>query len=248
MQKKYLLFLSILFLMVSCGSSEEVNVSTNSFLNNLTGVYEGVYKDTTYEIWIEEIERITASNEHALSIFIFEKSKSTTVEQFLAKYPDTQSYSNAICKYVQENPDKLSGHNLQESPSMYYDISADQVWKWNNLGSLGYFTLSANNKDTSFEINIQHYINFPENDEHALKSVDTNANGTAKEIHFLETGFIKKPWNYVFSGPSIEVTKSSTETKSILKQYLNIIKETQELFSSEGKQNRSYCDTNPSSN
>ena len=126
---------------------------------------------------------------------------------------------------------------------MFYDISADQVWKWDNWGSLGYFTLPSDNKNTSFEINIQHYINFPENDEHALKAIDTNANGTVTEIYFLETGFIKKPWNYVFSGPSIKVTKSSTETKNILKQYLNLLKETQELFLSAGKQNRSHCDT-----
>ena len=229
--------------MTSCEDSEEVTVSTNSFLNSLTGVYEGTYKNTTYETWIEEIERITASNEYALSIFTFEKSKLTNVERFLTKYKDTQSYSNAICKYVKENPEEFSRHNLKTSPSMFYNISADQVWKWNNLGSLGYFTLPSDNKDTSFEINIQHYINFPENDEHALKSIDTKANGTVKEIYFLETGFIKKPWNYVFSGPSIKVTKSSTQPKNILKQYLNIIKETQELFLSAGKQNRSYCDT-----
>lgn len=242
MQKKSL-FIPILFLMISCGSSDAVNSSTNNFLNNLTGVYEGTYKSTTYEIWIEEIERITASNEYSLSIFIFEKRNSASVEQFLTKYPDTQSYSNAICKYAEENPDKFSEHSLQESPSMYYDISIDQVWKWDNLGSLGYFTLSTNNKDTSFEIFIHHYIDLLENDEHGLKSIDTNTNGTATEIHFFETGFIKKPWNYVFSGPSIEVTKSSTEPKNILKQYLKVIQETEDLFSSAGKQNRSYCDT-----
>ena len=112
MKAKPFLLASLLFLIISCGSSEEVNVSTNSFLNSLTGVYEGVHKNITYEIWIEEIERITASNEYALSIFIFEKSKFTSVEQFLTKYTDTQSYSNAICKYVKENPGKFSEHNL----------------------------------------------------------------------------------------------------------------------------------------
>lgn len=245
MRIRLLLFGFLLFFTASCGSGGKVNVSTESFFNNLTGVYEVSYDSVNFEIWVEETDKNPGRNEHLISVFIFEKNKTSDVQQFLAKYQDVQSYSDDICKYVKENPDKFADYDLKTSPSLYYDISADQIWKWDNLGGLSYFILSSDKEATSFDVlTVQHYINLPGNDEHAIKGFDTNAEGKITKVHLLETGFIKKPWNYLLSGPSLKVRKISSEPKGLLKKYLNIREESRELFMEEGKQNRSYCDTN----
>ena len=122
-------------------------------------------------------------------------------------------YANMLKKTLESFPNITYKHHLV----CFTTYPLIKFRKWDNLGSLGYFTLPSDNTDTSFEINIQHYINFPENDEHALKSIDTNANGTAKEIHFLETGFIKKPWNYVFFRPLYRSDQIFYTTKKYFK-------------------------------
>ena len=243
--KIYLFLMGAFFLFTtSCGGGE-VNSSTEDFLSNLIGVYKTNYEDTDFEIWIEEIEKDLVQNQHHIAMFIFEKNKTSDIQQFLTKYPDVESYSEAICNYVKENPDKFFDHDLKTSPSMYYDISADQVWKWDNLGALSYFVLSSNNKASSFDsVSVRHYINLPENDEHALKSFDTDSEGKATKIHLLETGFIKKLWNYILSGPSLKVDKTTSEAKDLLKQYLKTVEETRKAFVEAGENNRSHCDTN----
>ena len=230
---------------VSCGSAGKVNVSTDSFFSNLTGVYEVNYDSVNFEIWVEEIDKKPEQNEHFISVFIFEKKKASDIQQFLTRYQDAPSYVAGICKYVEENPDKFADYDLKTSPSLYYDISADQIWKWDKLGGLSYFILSSGKEDTSFDaFTVQHYIDLPKNDEHGVKGFDTNAEGKVTKVHLLETGFIKKPWNYLLSGPSLKVNKISSEPKGVLKQYLNIREESRELFIEAGKNNRSYCDTN----
>ena len=242
--KIHFALLGFLFLFTaSCGGGE-INTSTESFLSNLTGVYKTSYEDTNYEIWIEEINQYPEHSQHQIAVFIFEKGKASDVQQFLTKYPDVQSYSNSICNYVKENTDQFSNYNLKTSPSMYYDLSADQVWKWGrNLGALSKFFLSSNNKASSFDaVRVPHYIDLPENDEHAIKSFDTNSEGKATKIHLLETGFIKKIWNYVLAGPSLKIEKTSSELKGLLKQYLKTVEETRKVFVEAGENNRSYCD------
>ena len=231
---------------VSCGGGEKLNTSIDKVLSNLIGVYTTKYKDTDYEVWIEKLDQSPGGSGQFISVFMFEKSKTTKIQSFLAKYQDVESYSADICEYIKENPDKFTEYSFKESPSFYYDISADQVWRWdNNLGALSYFILSSDSKDSSFDtVSTLHPINLPTDDEHVLKSLDTDSQGKATKIHLLETGFIKKIWNYVLSGPSLSLTKESSQAKALLKQYLDLREETNKLFTEAGKENRSYCDKN----
>ena len=237
------LFIPLLFLSASCESGKKVNTSGTSFLNYLTGIYEGEYSDKTFEVRIEGLDQNAATGERLVSLFVFEKSKSSDIQEFLTRYPDVQSYAEGICKYVKENPNKFSEYDLQTSPSMFYDISADQVWKWDNsLGSLGYFIIPSNASVSSFDINPHYYINLHIDDEYGVTKIHINNKGEAVEIQFFETGFIKKPWNYFVSGPSLEIRKISSETKGVFTQYYNTVNETRELFVKAGEENRSYCD------
>ena len=241
--KIHFALLGFLFLFTASCGGVEINTSTESFLSNLTGVYKTSYEDTNYEIWIEEIENAIGRNEYYISVLLFKKDKASDIQSFLTKYPDVKSYSDSICNYVKENPNKFSGYDLKTSPSLYYDISADQVWKWDKLGAVSFFILPSNNKASSFDaVSVEHYIDLPENDEHALKSFDTNSEGKATKIHLLETGFIKKIWNYILAGPSLKIEKTSSEPKGLLKQYLRTVEETRKAFVEAGENNRSYCD------
>ena len=106
--KIHFALLGFLFLFTASCEGGEINISTESFLSNLTGVYKTSYKDTNYEIWIEEINKYMEHSQHQIAVFIFEKGKASDVQQFLTKYPDVQSYSNSICNYVKENTDQFS--------------------------------------------------------------------------------------------------------------------------------------------
>ena len=241
---KKILFISLLLLSTACGNTDNLNInlSQKDVISNLTGKYEGTYKNTIFEIWIEKSEQST-HNQSYLYIFIFEKDKVLHVNQFLTKYQDTQMYSNSICEYVKKNPNKFLNHTLQESPSMFYDVSVEEIWNWNNLGGLGYFFVSIDNlSSVSFDIDIQHYINLPINDEHGLTKLYTNSKGEGVKVKLFETGFFKKLWNYPLGGPSIEIQKISSDTTGLLDQYHKILHETREAFTESGKTNRSYCD------
>ena len=247
MRMKYynLFILTFLFLSTSCGGGEKVNTSGTNFLNQLTGIYEGVYDDRTFEVRIEELEKDAATGEQLVSLFVFEKSKSSNIQKFLTRYPDVQTYKKGICEYVEKNPNKFSGHDLQTSPSMFYDISVDQIWIWDNsLGALGYFIIPSNALVSSFDIRQQHYIDLYVDDEYGVKTLYINSKGEAVKIQFFETGFIKKPLNYLMSGPSLEIRKISSEKKGAFAQYYNTVNETRELFIKAGRENRSYCDVN----
>ena len=222
-----------------------VNTPETRFLNHLIGIYEGEYKDKMFEVRIEEWKQHAPTGEQLLYVFVFEKSKSSNTQEFLTRHTDVQAYVEDICNYVEENPNKFSEHDLQTSPSMFYDISADQVWRWNNsIGALGYFTVPVNGKASvsSFDIKIRHYINLHTDDEYGLKKIYLNDKGEAVKIQFFETGFIKKPWNYFMHGPSLNISKVSSETKDVLTQYYNTVNETRELFLKAGEENHSYCD------
>ena len=244
--KYYNLFIPLfLFLSISCGGGEKANTSGTNFLNQLTGIYEGVYDDRTFKVRIEELEQNTATGERSASLFVFEKSKSSDIQRFLTRYPDVQTYTEGICEYVEKNPNKFSGYDLQTSPSMFYDISADQVWRWDNsLGALGYFVILSNGMVSSFDIRPHYYIDLHVGDEYGVKTLYINSKGEAVKIQFFETGFIKKPWNYLMSGPSLEIRKVSSEKKGAFAQYYNTVNETRELFMKEGRESRSYCDVN----
>ena len=239
------LFIFLFLFSTSCGSGAKVNTSGTDFLNQLLGVYEGVHDGRTFEVRIEELEQDPATDDRLLSLFVFEKNKFSNIQEFLTKYKNVQAYSEAICKYVKENPSAFSEHDLKTSPSMFYDISADQIWRWDqSLGSLGHFFVPRNTVVSSFDISPRHYIDLYENDEYGVIKLHINSSGEAVKIQFFETGFIKKPWNYFMSGPSLEIRKASSKTEDLFAQYYSVVNETRELFEKAGKENRSYCDKN----
>ena len=241
MKTQYLIFAFLLFFSTSCGGQ---GATTSGKASDLIGVYEGVFKGTAFEVWIEEVEQNPASNEHFLSLFVFRKDNFSSIQQFLTRYHDVQTYSDSICNYVKENPNQFYGYDLKTSPSLFYDISADQLWIWDNsLGALGHFIVSPGHSGSSLNIRPHYYINLYPNDEYGLQTLYTNSKGEAIKIKFFETGFIKKPWNYVpLFGPSLKIHKTSPTTKDLWAQYNNVTRETRELFTQAGRENRSYCE------
>ena len=89
-------------------------------------------------------------------------------------------FSDSLCNYIKNNSAQFSGHNLQTSPSMLYDISVDQIWRWDNsLGALGHFFVSANSIVSPFHIMPFYYIDLYPNDEYGLTKLHINSNGEA---------------------------------------------------------------------
>lgn len=246
MKVRYYFLLYLLLFSISCGSKERVNISGTGFLNQLIGVYEGTHDSRTFEVRIAEKEEYNAANGgHLLSVFVFEKDNFSDVQKFLTQYSDVQAYSEAICKYVKENPNKFSGYDLRTSPYMFYDLSVDQIWRWDSsLGALGTFIISDNALTSSVDIQPLEYIDLYEDDEYGIKKIHINSEGKAVKVQFFETGFIKKPWNYLMSGPSLEIRKVSSEIENLSGRYYNIRNQTRDLFEKAGKENRSYCDVN----
>lgn len=243
-QYKFLLTLFFLF-STSCEGKRDVRVSGPDFFNQLLGVYEGVHNNRGFEVRIDELERDSATGERLLSLFVFEKRNLSSIQAFLTKYQDVQAYSKAICKYVEDNPDKFSNYNLQTAPTMFHDISADEVWSWGKkpLGSLGHFVFRET-PVSSFDIKPMHYIDLYKDDEYGVIKLYVHSSGEAVKIQFFETGFIKKPWNYIISGPSLNISKVSSKTEGLYAQYYSIVNETVALFEKAGRENRSYCSAN----
>ena len=180
---------------------------------NLEGKYQGKYRGDFIEVWIENIsplyehrEDIAQNKVNEFAVLVFEQNTLSQVEEFLKKYQgDYFELFIDTCKYTKRPYPKRMGS---------YSI-------WDKLGSLAFIAVPDNLKTRKRlkVIRLEYFMYFKQNDEHLLQFVSIDPTGKALSLHFLETGFIKKPWNYFFSGPTIELEKISNNISGLLLDY-----------------------------
>ena len=199
------LFLSVFT--ISCADSRyQPNFSNWEFLQRIQGQYIGEYNNTSFEVWIEQLTpgdfTTSYSTPDGVFVMVFERYRSIEVEQLLQKYQDSQALLQDVCPYV---TDRTGG--------VY------SLWRAHNLGGLATMFMPPDlSRTSSLPLNTLFYIDFPVNDEHAFVSLQVDNTGQAVEIKFLETGFIKKIWNY-FLRPSMKIQKISNVTPGLLTEF-----------------------------
>ena len=232
---KKTMFLFSVFISLSFCKKQGVSLDPNDELIGINGKYQGTYNDSVFEIWIEEASPVLKNSffphfsSESFFILIFHQSKAEEVQQFLLDYQDIQTYSNNVCQNVEKNNHEELYRAL---------VGMNQIW--GSHAGLGLMTADLGSTSTA-DIKTMFYINLAPNDEHALKALSVNA-GRAGEIYFLETGFIKKLWNYFLSGPSMHLEKISSSTTGLLNTFYENYNKIGEDFDQAHQNNHSYCD------
>ena len=222
----YFLFLLAL-ISFACSPLSQQQVSSSQIQGqNFLGQYEGVYRSSVYEIWIE----LDQSDPSHFFMLIFEQYRKPQVQNVLNQYTNTQDYSRRACSVISRSSER--------DRNIYGDkisvVAENELW--NRIGGLSVGEISSNNR---LRLSNTQYIRFGGNDEHGITDISFNANGELSQIKFLETGFIKKPWNYFRGGPRMNVSKISNATLSVLNTYNDVTTQ----FQSEFLSNPNYCNS-----
>lgn len=205
------------------------SLSSADLFPRLVGRYQGVYKQTAYEVWIEQLTSTKKFGEPFAAILVFEQHRVAEIKSQLIKQRD--EYKQDVCRHLRQNP--------RQSP---YPEVVGTYGVWNDMGGLGWIFMQPNQKsEAKLGIRTTFYIDLPHNDEHALQYLYTNANGQAIKIRFSETGYIQKPWSYFFPGPSMELEKTSSGSPDMLKQYYTNFDNLNEDFLTARQSDRSPC-------
>ena len=225
---KFVYFLFILVLIsVACSPLSQQQISFSQIQGErLLGQYEGNYRGSRYEIWIEP-DRNDPSH---FFILTFQQNRKVQVQRALNQYRDLQNYSRQACAAISrasERERNIYGENVS--------FVAEQEL-WDNMGGLSIGHISSNNR---LRLTTIHFLFFGGNDEHTITDIKFDDNGEPSQVQFLETGFIKKPWNYFRSGPRMNVTKISNATLFVLNTYIDLTDQFQAAF----RKDANYCDS-----
>ena len=197
-------------------STDNPSVKPVSTFQNLAGKYQAVYRKTSFEIWIENIsslyehrEEVAQNKVNEFAVLMFEKQELEQVEAFLKKYQrEHHPLFVDICE------------NAKPEDKRYPEWLGSFIL-WDKLGALAFISVPA---DVTTELSLEtirskYFIYFDKDDEHLLKFVNIDSAGKALSLSFLETGFVKKIWNYFLSGPMIEIKKFSDTSSGLLVKY-----------------------------
>ena len=179
-----------------------------------------------YEIWIEP-DRNDPSH---FFILTFQQNRKVQVQRALNQYRDLQDYSIQACAAISrasERERNIYGENVSF-------VAEKELW--DNMGGLSIGHISSNNR---LRLTTIHFLFFGSNDEHTITDIKFDDNEEPSQVQFLETGFIKKPWNYFRSGPRMNVTKISNATLFVLNTYIDLTDQFQAAF----RKDANYCDS-----
>ncbi len=194
------IFLST-FLLLACNENSALNGGTDAA--QLEGEYTTSYNDTSFVVWIEKMHE--SNQEQIFVILFFNRNKRTEAENILNKYKDVDAYYQAIC-----DSNAASKLPASQRPVGIYTI-------WTGIGGIGSVSISKTTPSSTIDMHNEFYINLAPNDEHAFAKFYPNS---PLQIKFLETGYIKKLWNYFLMGPTLTLKKQSNETHGLLKAFM----------------------------
>jgi len=225
--KTFFGFFAFLSLFNCVGYNFNLNFSEDRWVEKFRGTYESNYKNTVFEIWIEEanhadLQKFLAPN--SLFVFVFEKSRRTEIEVLIRKYHDSQKLEEDVCSYVENLSWGVHG-----------------LWNARDIGGLAGMTVPAGATNSpSLHLETLFYMDFPVDDEYGFVSLEINREGDVEKLIFFETGFMKKPWNY-FLNSSMKLQKVSRNTPQILSEfYLNAEQVNRKTGEHQGNKD-SYC-------
>ena len=205
-------------------SSSQIQGEELSEGERFSGQYEGNYRGTRYEIWIE-LDRDDPSQ---FFILTFQQNRKAQVQSALNQYRDLQDYSRQACAAISratEREREIYGENVSF-------VAERELW--DNTGGLSIGHIASNGR---LRLSTVRFLFFGGNDEHTITDIKFDANEELSRIQFLETGFIKKPWNYFRGGPRMNVTKISDATLFVLNTYFDVT----DQFQAEFRRDADYC-------
>lgn len=226
--KTFFSLFTFLSLFNCAGYNFNLNFSKDQWTEKFRGTYESNYKNTVFEIWIEEADHADLKKfnvaPNSLFVFVFEKSRRTEIEMLLRKYHDSQKLGDDVCSHVENLSWGVHG-----------------LWRAKNMGGLaGVSVPVGTTSNPSRHLETLFYIDFPVDDEYGFVSLEINSEGDVEKLTLFETGFFKKPWNY-FLNSSMKLRKVSQDTPQLLSEfYLNAEQVNQEIGQHQGNKD-SYC-------
>jgi len=191
-----------------------------------SGQYEGTYRGSTYEIWIEP-DRDDPSH---FFILTFRQDRKAQVQTALNQYRDLQDYSGQACAVISrasERDRNVYGENISF-------VAERELW--DNMGGL---SMGFTEADGRLSLITVHFLFFDGNDEHTIADIRFDDNDELVQVRFFETGYIKKPWNYFRGGPRMNVTKIADVTSFVLNTYIDLT----DQFHAEFRKDAGYCNS-----
>ena len=196
------MFLST-FLLLACNKNSALSGETGA--TQLEGEYTTSYSDTSFTVWIEKVHE--SNQKQIFYILFFNRNKQTEAENILNKYKDVDTYYQAIC-----DANVASKLPASQRPVGIYTI-------WTGIGGIGSVSIPTATPSSSFDMRTEFYINLAPDDEYAFYKFYLDS---PLQIKFMETGFIKKLWNYFLMGPTLTLNKQSNETHGLFKSFSRI--------------------------
>jgi len=209
----------VYLILIGCGSSTQVLPSIVH--KNLSGKYTGQNGGVVLDVWIawDTLENSTPSNvtrsDIAPVVLVSDQKDTAKALNYMQNNLNTETYTRAVCqKAIEQLRSNRNGNRESLAPVLWIEAMR-RLWR-SHTGSLSALaSISIPQSwlpDEDLELLSQGYdfIYFNTNDEYRIQFVQINMAGNVENIKLLETGYIKKPWNYVLGGPRIKLTKSLT--------------------------------------
>lgn len=210
------------FLLLACTEdalNDEIDIT------QLEGEYTTSYNDTSFTIWIEKVYE--SNQEQIFYILFFNQNKRTETENILNKYKNTDNYYQAIC-----DSDAASQLPASERP-----IGIHTIWRTVG-GGIGSISIPKGSIPISIDMRTEFYIDLAPDDEYAFYRFYVDS---PLQVKFMETGFIKKPWNYFLMGPTLSLDKQSNITSGLLKAFLESRNAAESKMNQQRQQNQATC-------
>ena len=216
-------------------SSPPISTFERQFFNQLEGKYEGSLWDTPYEIWIERVDY--SQNRHALAVLVFKQNNTSNVQNFLEGYKDIQTYSNSVCRYIEQQD--VQSDDFSILPEL---VGTRGLWGERGMGGLGLFYIPAGLQITStIELETSFPVRVPVDNEYNFRTIEITIKGEVKGITLFEPGDLKLHLARYFSDMEMEITKTSFLRTGLLAQYYRNTIKIREDFEKARLNSSPYC-------